>query len=524
MLLNSSAFVCEDRRTFSKKKIIKVFDKQISFAIFVDVIAKVFVMIDFTSIDFDSPHVSETINQLKTKSVSVPAWEKLNVDYDPQKHAILTDTDVLKDKVRSDGQLDKSARIIVGLEELHVKRLSEFTFSIPVKRVYGNVEDNETRKAISRAIEAVYKNARIDSENLKRAAAFYASCEIFTVWYAVKKKNKLYGFESEYKLKCKTFSPMSGVRLYPLFNEMDDMLAMSFEYTKKVQDKDVTFFETYTSDKHYIWKQGLEAGKWLPVLTQETEDGQTANGEEIILMKIPGVYAWRPKPVYDGLSPIRAEIEYSLSRNSNVIAYNSAPLLKVVGASKGKEDKGESYRVVHCDQGGDVAYVSWSQSIEALKYHVETMEKMYWMQAQIPDISFENMKGLGNIGYDARQTLLTDAHLKVGDEAGAWIEFLERECNVIKTFLKIMNSRFVSEIDNVDVEHIITPYVQNDELAEINKRLKANGNKPIESQLESIQKYGESSDAAATLKQIQEEEAVEAANNASAFNMENQVL
>ena len=152
------------------------------------------------------------------------------------------------------------------------------------------------------------------------------------------------------------------------------------------------------------------------------------------------------------------------------------------------------------------------------------MEKLYWSQAQLPDLSFDNMKGLGNIGYDARQTILTDAHLRVGDESGLWLEFLERECNVIKAFLKIMNKKWESEIDNVLVEHVITPYIQNDELAEINKRMKANGNKPIESQLESIQKYGESSDASATLKQIQEEGAVEAAQSASAFNLNNQVL
>ena len=105
-----------------------------------------------------------------------------------------------------------------------------------------------------------------------------------------------------------------------------------------------------------------------------------------------------------------------------------------------------------------------------------------------------------------------------------WTEFLERECNVIKAFLKAMNKKWENEIDNVIVEHVITPYIQNDEMVEINKRMKANGNKPIESQLESIQKYGESSDAAATLKQIQEENAVEATQSASAFNLENQVL
>lgn len=481
-------------------------------------------MIDFSTIDFNSNDISKTISLLKEKSVSVPSWNDLKKDYEPTLHSILSDTSTLKDKIRSDGQVDKSARIIVGLEKLHVKRMSEFTFAIPVKRVYSNVDDNETRLQITKAIESIYRNVRIDSENLRRATALYASCEIFTVWYAVKKPNTLYGFESEYKLKCKTFSPMDGVALYPLLSEMDDMLAMSFEYTKKIKDEEVVFFETYTESKHYIWKKGKDNGKWEAVLTQATDDGEIASGEDIVLMKIPGVYAWKSQPIYAGLSPIRTEIEYSLSRNSNVIAYNSAPLLKIVGGIKGKEDKGESYRVVRCESGGDVSYVSWSQSIEALKYHVETMEKLYWSQAQLPDLSFDNMKGLGNIGYDARQTILTDAHLRVGDESGLWLEFLERECNVIKAFLKIMNKKWENEVDNIVVEHVITPYIQNDELAEINKRMKANGNKPIESQLESIQKYGESSDAKATLEQIQKESAIEASNSATAFNLENQVL
>ena len=85
------------------------------------------------------------------------------------------------------------------------------------------------------------------------------------------------------------------------------------------------------------------------------------------------------------------------------------------------------------------------------------------MQGQMPDLSFENMKSLGNIGFDARQMILSDAHLKIGDESGAWIEFFERECNVIKEFLKFMNTNWKDEIDNVEVEHIITPFIQNDE-------------------------------------------------------------
>ena len=217
-------------------------------------------MVDFNAIDFDSNDISQTISLLKEKSVSVPSWNELKTYYEPTLHPILSDTMTLKDKIRSDGQVDKSARIIVGLEKLHVKRMSEFTFSIPVKRVYSNIDGNGTRLQITKAIESIYRSVRIDSENLRRATSLYASCEIFTVWYAVKKPNGLYGFESEYKLKCKTFSPMDGVSLYPLFSEMDDMLAMSFEYTKKVKNKEVVFFETYIENKHYIWKNGERWG------------------------------------------------------------------------------------------------------------------------------------------------------------------------------------------------------------------------------------------------------------------------
>ena len=44
---------------------------------------------------------------------------------------------------------------------------------------------------------------------------------------------------------------MSGYGLYPLFDEYDDMIAMSVEYTAtKGTGKSISYFETYTADKH----------------------------------------------------------------------------------------------------------------------------------------------------------------------------------------------------------------------------------------------------------------------------------
>ena len=142
---------------------------------------------------------------------------------------------------------------------------------------------------------------------------------------------------------------------------------------------------------------------------------------------------------------------------------------------------------------------------------------MFWSQSQMPDISFENMKSLGNIGFDARQTLLTDAHLKVGDESGAWIEAFERECSVIKAFLKSMNTSWEREIDNVEVEHVITPFIQMDEDAMTDRLIKQNGGKAIKSQLQTIREAG-SNNPEATLEQIQKEDAMDLQAKQSRMN------
>lgn len=285
---------------------------------------------------------------------------------------------------------------------------------------------------------------------------------------------------------------MDGVKLYPLFDDYDDdMIAFSIEYSVTKNNKTKIYFETWTEDTHYKWEQ---------------TDGWRLVGypEEIVISKIPASYLYREEAVYEEVSGCRKEIEYTLSRNCNVIAYNSALILKVVGQMMNGEKKGDDNRLFRMQPGGNVEYVSWQQAIEALKYNVAELQELFWSLAQMPDISFSNMQKLGNIGYDARETLLTDAHLKVGDESGDFIEFFDRETNIIKAFLVVMNPEFESEIDNVEVEHVITPFIQRNEDAEINKRMKANGGKPIESHLESIARYGRTTNARETLDQIRQ--------------------
>ncbi len=422
---------------------------------------------------------SEVISQLKRRTTLAPNWSLLVKDYEPKLHKIYKDHQGRKDKIHEDGTRDLAARLAVGLEKLLTKRMTEFTFAIPVKRTYGNI-DTDAQKAIVNAIERIYAVAHIDSENKRRGLNYYAGCEALTIWYTKRERHGLYGFPCDFKLKCRTFSPMEDTKLYPLIDEYGEMYAMSFEYRKRVKDEWVTFFETYTKDRHYVWRSSDKA-EWEEVL----------DGEEFDIGKIPAVYIYRPRPIWDGLCRLREDIEYTISRNSDVLAYNCAPILKVAGSIIGEEQKGETRRIYRVMEGGDVSYVSWAQSIAALEYHIKTLLNLFFMQAQIPDISFENIRNLGNIGYDARKMLFTDAHMKVGDESGPLIEFLEREGNVIKAFLKKLNVNFrEDDIDAVQIEHTITPFIQEDDMLNINKWKSAGGDVPLVSPLEAISNAG----------------------------------
>lgn len=434
--------------------------------------------------------------RIMASPADVPSWSDLRRQYEPRLHGICTDAATRRDKRRSDGGIDKASRIHLGLEKLLTARINEFMFTIPVKRIYSFAEDTERTKEVMKSLEAIYSTARIDSENKRRGLACFASCQVLTIWYAVDegREHTRYGFPTRWKLRCRTYSPMEGARIYPYFDAYGDLKALTVRYRSEEEQQEVEYTECWTEDRHRVWRsfKGEEAG---------TCD------EPIALGKIPGIYLSRKRPVWDGLSHIREEIEYAISRHSDVVAYNSSPILKVVGDIEGREDKGESQRVYRVSSGGDVAYVAWSQGPEAMKYHIETLMNMFWTQGQMPDISFAQMKGLGNIGYDARQTLLMDAHLKVGEESDAWVEFLDRELNVLKAYLRLLRPEWEEELDGLRVEHIITPFRIKDELAEVQKWTQASGGKPLVSHLEAIQGLDFSADPARTMEQINKEAA-----------------
>ena len=279
------------------------------------------------------------------------------------------------------------------------------------------------------------------------------------------------------------------------------MTAMSIGYRRKVGRKTVQFFDTYTDgedSRHIKWSD--ESGEWAEIENEKTT-----------LLKVPGVYAWRREPIWEDTSENVYEMEWSISRNGNYLRENSKPKFVVCADSiiKYGDEKSpdkEFKSVMQYPTGAKAEYVTWSQAVESLKFHVETLRSLYFTMLQLPDWSYEKMSQQALSG-ESRKQMFIDAELKVGDESGALIQFCDREVNVVKAFAKlIMGASYHADIDALPVENVITPYRITDRKEEIERLMTANGNKPIMSQRESIEEYGQSDNVDKTLEQINKEQ------------------
>lgn len=441
------------------------------------------------------------IAALKEKRIVVPVWSGrfgLVQQFDPTKHPVMN-KQKYPDIVTDEG-IEYVTRVTCDLQRLATKRMTELVTGIPPKRVY--TPNNDRQKQIAAYIESIYDRNRINSVNNERLNMLFAGCEVFTLWYAIEERNTLYGFSSPLKLRCRNFSPMLGDELYPLFDEYGDMIAMSVGYTRKKGRKYVQYFDTYTADKHIKWSN--ENGGWAEV-----------ENENITLGKIPGVYAWRPTPIWEDTSKTVYEIEWTLSRNGNYLRQNSKPIFIVfadeaISYGDEKSPNREFRSVMQYPQNGRAEYVTWAQAVENLKFYVEQLRDLFFTQLQLPDWSYGKMSQQALSG-ESRKQMFIDAQLKVKDESGRLIEFFDREMNVVKAFAKIMlGESYAADIDALKVETLITPFAITDEKDTISNLMAANGGKALMSQRESIEMYGHSDDVDKTLREIAEEDKIDA--------------
>lgn len=446
---------------------------------------------DLESILDTGQHTAEAIAKaVKQRTVTnLPEWKDLVKEYDPEQHPV-NDKSKYPDVVRPDGSIEAVTRITYDLQRLAVKRLSELCFGVPSKRNYKPQTDAEQDAA--NIIEAIYRRNRIDSVNIERANLLFAGCEIATLWYATAEPNRIYGVEAPLKIRCATFAPAAGHKIYPIFDDLGDYKCLAIQTADADGDE---ILDAYTATRHV---KLAHKGGWAVI-----ED------EEIAIGKNPTLYCCRPAPAWEKTSPLVYELEWAMSRNGNYLRRNSRPVWVVCaneeisyGNETGHDNAGLD--VLQYPAGSTANYVTWNQAIDNLKFYAGELRSQFFSQLQIPDWSYENIKSTPMSG-EARKQLFIDAMLKVKDESGRLAEFLDRELNVVRAFAKQIAPKLGDAFETLQVDIEIVPFTIDDEKSDVAMLLQANGGRPLLSQRESIEYLGWSGDVERTLTLLESE-------------------
>ena len=394
---------------------------------------------------------------------------------------------------RGNMRREKVARIAVALQRKIINTSVSFVLGTPVTYEATATTDNE-QLAVN-ALRKIIKSVKAKSFDRKVARAIFGFKECAEVWYTVEgdRQHNKYGFETKFKLRCKMISPANGYTLYPYFDETGDMVAFSYKYSVKSDDKTVDYFETYTSENQFRWQRGENGYELMEGFPKPNPIG-----------KIPVVYGYQDYYETEDVNALIDRLELLLSNFADTNDYHASPKIFVTGTINGWSKKGESGAVIEGEDGATMQYVSWQNAPDSVKLEIETLLKLIYSITQTPDISFDTIKGL-NVSGVALKLMFMDAHLKVQDKSEIFDDYFTRRANILLAFIGMMNNKVKSEAESLEVEPVITPYMITDDMETLEYWITANGNKAVISQEESVEKAGLTSDAKATMSKINEE-------------------
>ncbi len=299
----------------------------------------------------------------------------------------------------------------------------------------SNDNKEELQDAFQLFLKAI-KRVKMDNFNYKLVKTLCKESKAAELWH-IKTVEGIDGLKKE--LKVYLLSYENGDEFYPHFNNYGDMDAFIRKYViKNDNGENVEKVVIYTAEKI------------VTIIGKEKTEAENPFG------KIPVIYYDQLKPEWIDAQPLIERMETVLSKFSDTNDYFASPAVKSKGqvvSPPNKEDVGKWFEIEGEEtpngiEYGDVEYLVWKHSPEAVKFEVKTLMQFINNTTSTPDISFANMKEMnGNISGVALKMLFLDSTLKAIDKRQTVIdEGFQRRMNLLKTMLSIMLS---NQADNI---------------------------------------------------------------------------
>lgn len=390
------------------------------------------------------------VKTVKDVDLGLPKWSDLEKQYDPMKHAIMTDTVKYPPKTNETGG-DDFKRTPLGLQKLAVKRISQSMFSTPVYRTYSYDTNSESQKRAAELLEEEYKvQNTINASNIERSKLLNASCQIATVWWVHEKEQMILGEPTKFALGHKTYSPKNGYALYPHFNQYDELVLIGIGYqgTDKKERLDV-----YTDAIYVRYVKG-------------ENDWEEEEGTRRPLEFMPVVYTSIEEPVWggdDGTALVE-QLEEMESYQGLYIKSNSLPTFaldmgEINGGVQiqGTEASTDKRRVILVGKGGKMQDVTWKGAGESIQQRYARLRNSFFEQIQMPDISFATLIA-SNTSAENKELVFADAKQKAIDLGGEWMKFFMQEIEIVKRFCATIFPSYKNDMMMLSVLSEIVPY------------------------------------------------------------------
>jgi len=375
--------------------------------------------------------IGEGIGKLREKVIAAkPDTEKAKYlkQYNPKEHDVF-DKGKRRDKfVKTDNGDDVAYvnRLPIPLQQIIVNRAATFLTGNPIE--LEATPENETEQGLFDVFKKVWRDNKLDFESGTIAKVMMAETEAAEVWYVEKlEAGNTYwkntpGQGSQLRLRCKVLSSENSSGLYPVFNIYGDMISFCRSYKIFEGGKEVEYFDIYTDTFTYYGKQS------------DTGFIEAREAEPNSLGKIPVIYYSQAVPEWHNVQELIDRLETQLSNHADTNDYSGSPLLLVWGEIKGFAKKGEQGKLLNFSGGKDAAdakYLVPENSIESIKLELDNLRSLAMDMTDTPDISFSNLKGLGDFSGIALKLLFMGAHMKAASKMGNFGKSIQRRINLL---------------------------------------------------------------------------------------------
>lgn len=434
------------------------------------------------------------------KTIVVKAGKKVT---DPRTGKIYTTDD--------ETETQPANHLAVPIEQEIINR--HVGFGVGLEPTLNFDASDVSENALVNALKYTMKKNRCKFNNKKEMRAWLAEQEVAEYWYAAPdtddfwaKADKTEGYKLSrpaYRLKCAIWSPFRGDKLYPFF-EGEDMTGFLREYQKPLtglSTSTITCYILITDDKVYMWDA----------------DASSAGYKETVFNhgfpKMPIIYTYRPFAYCHNIKPERVRLEKTLSSYADCIDYNFFPYLLLTGEVSGTSGRLKNHVINLHGQGASATYLTWDQAPDVVKFEVETCLNNIYSMTSTPRISFDNLKGMNATSGVAFKFFFMDAHMQESNNEEDFGEFLQRRINFLVSALGAMNSSLYLPSKTLDVETSMIPYMIDNISDKVKTALEANGGKAIWSRKHSMMFVGQIDHIDEEVKEIEEEDALDAKND-----------